>query len=310
MSYACIAFVFRELTQGRAKSMESLLIQEQNKGSSVFYAADDSSSESNTSERSRHRDEDAHSPRKHNTRSRTPEPRREKINSDSTGSPRLSRNMPQNMTHAQSVPIFEDYDRTYRTPSRKPDKSSHSRVSYEGSSPGEYQVRYVGGYRSGPEDESDEPIRLTTYNRSPTRLRRGSDTMDSTDVSQIEDYTQASSNTSENSTPSTYTVRKVREEKMDRDVPMNFSRSPTSSPYLRRKAQEIQSSPINTQSAGSSPAQKQKKTAIVSPLLDMSESNRPRSVPPGLMMFDPTDPESERVEQVSMGGFPNVFASP
>ncbi|XP_078373554.1 uncharacterized protein LOC144657122 isoform X2 [Oculina patagonica] len=291
----------KELTQGRAKSMESLLIQEQNKGSSVFYAADDSSSESNTSERSRHRDEDAHSPRKHNTRSRTPEPRREKINSDTyTGSPRLPRNMPQNMTHAQSVPTLEGYDRSYRTPSKVPDKSTHSRVSYEGSSTGEYQVRYVGGYRSGPEDESDEPIRLTTYNRSPTRLRRGSDTMDSADVSQSEDYTQASSNTSENSTPSTYIVRKLQEEKIDRDVPLNFSRSPTSSPYLRRKAQEIQGTPINTQSAGSSPvpAQKQKKTAIVSPLLDMSESNRPRSVLPGLMMFDPTDPESERVEQV------------
>jgi len=54
-----------------------------------------------------------------------------------------------------------------------------------------------------------------------------------------------------------------------------------------------------TQPVGSPPvsAQKQKKTAIVSPLLDVSDS-RPRSVSPGLMMFDPTDPESERVEQV------------
>lgn len=304
MFYPCITFVFRELTQGRCKSMESLLIQEQSKGSSVFYTADDSSSESNTSERSRHRDEDAHSPRKHNTGSRTPEPRKEKINSESTGSPRLSRNMPQNMAHAQSVPTLEGYDRSYRTPSRVPDKSALSRVSYEGSSTGEYQVRYVGGYRSGPEDESDEPLRLTTYDRSPTCLRRGSESTEGVDVSRIEDYTQASSTTSENST-TTYSVRKLREERTDRDVPLNFSRSPTSSPYLRRKAQEIQSSPINAQSAGSSPVhgQKQKKTAIVSPLLDMSESNRPRSVPPGLMMFDPTDPESERIEQVSRGVF-------
>lgn len=291
------AFVFREQTQGRAKSMESLLIQEQNKNSPVFYTADDSSSESNTSEMSRHRDEEAHSPRKHNTRSRTPEPRKEKINSDSIGSPRLSPSMPQNMTHAQSVPILEGYDRAYRTPS---DKSPLSRVSYEGSSPGEYQVRYVGGYRSGPEDDSDEPIRLTTYDRSPTRHRRGSDTPDSVDIGRIEGYTQSSSNASESSTSINY-VRKSREERMEREVPMNFSRSPTSSPYLRRKAQDIQTSIVNAQSVGSSPvpAQKQKKTAIVSPLLDVSESNRPRSVPPGLMMFDPTDPESERVEQVS-----------
>ena len=275
--------------------MESLLIQEQNKGSAVFYAADDSSSES--SEMSRHRDEEDHSPRKQSTRSRTPEPRKEKM-SDSTGSPRLS-NMPQNMTHAQSVPILEGYDRKDRTSSRMPDKSPLSRVSYEGSSPGEYQVRYVGGYRSGPEDESDEPIRLTTYDRSPTRHRRGSDTPDSVDVSRIEGYTQSRFKASESSTSSVHYIHKFREERKERDVAVNFSRSPTSSPYLRRKAQDI---PINAQSApGSSPvpAQKQKKTAIVSPLFDVSESNRPRSVPPGLMMFDPTDPESERVEQVS-----------
>ena len=292
------AFVFREQPQGRCKSMESLLIQEQNKTSAVFYTADDSSSESNTSEMSRHRDEEPHSPRKHNTRSRTPEPRKEKI-SDSAGSPRLSSNMPQNMTHAQSVPILEAYDRTYRTPSRAPEKSPLSRVSYEGSSPGEYQVRYVGGYRSGPEDESDEPIRLATYDRSPTRHRRGSDTPDSVDVSRIEGYTQASSNASESSASSVHYVRKSREERKERDVTMNLSRSPTSSPYLRRKAQDIPA--VNAQPAGSSPvpAQKQKKTAIVSPLFDASESTRPRSVPPGLMMFDPTDPESERVEQVS-----------
>jgi len=62
------AFVFSlEQPQGRCKSMESLLIQEQNKSSAVFHAADDSSSESNTSEMSRHRDEEAHSPRKQHT---------------------------------------------------------------------------------------------------------------------------------------------------------------------------------------------------------------------------------------------------
>lgn len=288
----------KEQPQGRCKSMESLLIQEQSKGSAVFYAADDSSSESNTSEMSRHRDEEDHSSRKHITRSRTPEPRKEKM-SDSAGSPRLSSNVPQNMTHAQSVPILEGYDRKDRTSSRMPDKSPLSRVSYEGSSPGEYQVRYVGGYRSGPEDESDEPIRLTTYDRSPTRHRRSSDTPDSVDVSRIEGYTQSRFKASERSSSSVHYVHKSREERKERDVAVNFSISPTSSPYLRRKAQDIPT--VNAQSsAGSSPvpAQKQKKTAIVSPLFDVSESNRPRSVPPGLMMFDPTDPESERVEQV------------
>lgn len=295
----CILF-FRELTQGRCKSMESLLVQEQNKSTAMFYA-DDSSSESTTSEMSRHRDEPAHSPRKHNARSRTPEPRREKSTSEFSSSPQLSPNLPQNMTHAQSVPTLESYDRLHRTSSKVAGKSPHSRVSYEGSSTaGEYQVRYVGGYRSGPEDEQDEPIRLTTYNRSPTRLRRGSEGQDNVDVSQIEGSRQSSLNASENNTASPRSFRKPREERMDRDVPLNFSRSPTSSPYLRRKASDIQNNTISTQAASSTPgsAQKQKKTAIVSPLLDMSDT-RPRSVPPGLLMFDPTDPESERIEQVS-----------
>ena len=84
------------------------------------------------------------------------------------------------------------------------------------------------------------------------------------------------------------------------DISQSYNRSPSSSPYHHRKAIDPQNSINNAQSVGLSPVsvQKQKKTAIVSPLLDMSES-RPRSVPPGVLMFDPTDPESERVEEVS-----------
>ncbi|XP_048581035.1 rap1 GTPase-activating protein 1 isoform X2 [Nematostella vectensis] len=43
-----------------------------------------------------------------------------------------------------------------------------------------------------------------------------------------------------------------------------------------------------------------KKTAVVSPLLEVVEGNRPRprSVPPGMLLFDPTDPESEGLSQV------------
>ena len=280
--------------------MESLVIQEQNKNSSVFYT-EDSSSESNTSELSRHRDEEAYYSRKHNTpRSRTPEPRKHNRTSEFTTSPQLSPHLHKPVTHAQSVPTLEVQDRVRRTPSRVHEKSP-SRVSYEGSSTVEYQVRYVGGYRSGPEDESEEPIRLLPYDKSPTRPRRGSEPLDIVEARRNESCNQPSSSVSEHNIASTQYSHKSRDERVD--VPLSFSRSPTSSPYLRRKASDIQSSANYTPTAGSTPlpAQKQKKTAIVSPLLDMSDS-RPRSVPPGLMMFDPTDPESERVEQVSAIG--------
>lgn len=286
---------FREVNHGRCKSMESLLVQEQSKNNPIFYA-DDSSSESNTSEMSRHLDEPAHSRRKHNSRSRTPEPRGQKSTPDYNSSPRLSPNLPQNMAHSQSVPALKSYDRLHRTSTKVTDKSSHSRVSYEGSSTaGEYQVRYVGGYQSGPENDQDESIRLTNYNRSPSRHRKGPEDRGNVDVS----HQRSSSNVSENSTASTQSFHQSREGRVERDVPLNFSRSPTSSPYLRRKASDIQNNTVSIQAASTVPgsAQKQKKTAIVSPLLDMSD-NRPRSVPPGLLMFDPTDPESERIEQV------------
>ena len=286
----------REVNHGRCKSMESLLVQEQNKNNPIF-CADDSSSESNTSEMSRHLEEPAHSPRKHNARSRTPEPQGRKSTPDYNSSPQLSPNFPPNMTHSQSVPALQNYDRLHRTSSKVTDKSPHSRVSYEGSSTaGEYQVRYVGGYRSGPEDDQDEPIQLTTYNRSPSRHRRGPEDHDNVDVS----HQRSSSNVSENTTASIQSFHQSREGRVERDVPLNFSRSPSSSPYLRRKASDIQHNTVSTPAPGTVPgsAQKQKKTAIVSPLLDMSDT-RPRSVPPGVLMFDPTDPESERIEQVS-----------
>lgn len=293
----------KEVNHGRCKSMESLLVQEQNKNNPIF-CADDSSSESNTSEMSRHLEEPAHSPRKHNARSRTPEPQGRKSTPEYNSSPQLSPNFPPNMTHSQSVPALQNYDRLHRTSSKVTDKSPHSRVSYEGSSTaGEYQVRYVGGYRSGPEDDQDEPIQLTTYNRSPSRHRRGPEDHDNVDVS----HQRSSSNVSENTTASIQSFHQSREGRVERDVPLNFSRSPSSSPYLRRKASDIQHNTVSTPAPGTVPgsAQKQKKTAIVSPLLDMSDT-RPRSVPPGVLMFDPTDPESERIEQVMQERSPSL----
>lgn len=289
------ACIFREAA-GRCKSMESLVVQEQNKNNTVFYT-EDSSSESNFSDMSRHRDEDSSFSRTQNMRSRTPEPRKEKHTTEFTSSPEGSPRTPKPVAHAQSVPQLEAYDRGVRTPSREKEKSSSSRVSYKGSSSVDYQVRYVGGYRSGPEDESAEPVRLLPYDRSPARHRRGSEPADIVEVRRTENI-KPSSSVSELSRACTQSSHKPRNERAD--VPLSFSRSPTSSPYLRRKATDGQASANYAQSAGSTPVsgQKQKKTAIVSPLLEMSDS-RPRSVPPGLMMFDPTDPESERVEQVS-----------
>lgn len=280
---------------GRCKSMESLVVQEQNMNNPVFYT-EDSSSESNTSEMSRHRAEDSYSySSSQYARSQTPEPRKEKSNTEFTSSPRTSSRVKKPVVHSKSVSQLELQDRLYRTPSRDQDKSSPSRVSYEGSSPVEYQVRYVGGYRSGPEDESEEPVRLMPYDKSPTRHRKGSDPTDATE--ERRHINQLTSTVSEHNVACTQSLSKPHDERAE--AQRNLGRSPTSSPYFRRKASDTQTSLNNAQSVGSSPvsAPKQKKTAIVSPLLDVTD-NRPRSVPPGLLMFDPTDPESERVEEV------------
>ncbi|CAH3027853.1 unnamed protein product [Porites evermanni] len=274
----------------RCKSMESLT-QEQNKNSTVFYTtAEDSSSESNISELSRNRDEETTYSRKQVARSRTPEPRRDKNTSDFTTSPQISPRLRRPVALARSVPALGVPDRGPRSPPRVSDSSVSSRVSYEGSSAVEYQVRYVGGYRSGSEDNADEPIRLLPYDRSPMHSRR-----DSLEGRLSDDYYQVNSSASEYSISFTESPRRSRDERVE--SPVSFSRSPTSSPHLRRKAVNAQNSPKHPSFADSPPvpAQKQKKTAIVSPLLDIADS-RPRSVPPGV--FDPSDPESERVEQV------------
>lgn len=289
LSFVCV-LSFRE-SAVRCKSMESLT-QEQNKNSTVFYTtAEDSSSESNISELSRNRDEETTYSRKQVARSRTPEPRRDKNTSDFTTSPQISPRLRRPVAFARSVPTLGVPDRGPRSPPRVSDSSVSSRVSYEGSSAVEYQVRYVGGYRSGSEDNADEPIRLLPYDRSPMHSRR-----DSLEARLSDDYYQVNSSASEYSISYTESPRRSRDERVE--SPVSFSRSPTSSPHLRRKAVNAQSSPKHPSFADSPPvpAQKQKKTAIVSPLLDIADS-RPRSVPPGV--FDPSDPESERVEQVS-----------
>lgn len=281
-------------TAGRCKSMESLVIQEQSKNNAIFHT-EDSGSESNTSEMSRHRDEDSTYFGKQYTRSQTPEPKKEKFISEFTSSPRTSPRFQKPVAHSPSMSQLQVKDPLFRTPSEDQDKSSPSRVSYEGSSSIEYQVRYVGGYRSGPEDDSEEPIKLVPYYRSPTRQRKVDESLEGTEgrrrINQLD------------STLHQYSVTCSQSSYQSRDggadISQSYNRSPSSSPYHHRKAIDPQNSVNNAQSVGLSPVsvQKQKKTAIVSPLLDMSES-RPRSVPPGVLMFDPTDPESERVEEV------------
>lgn len=216
--------------------------------------------------------------------------------SEFTSSPRTSPRFQKPVAYSPSMSQLQVQDPLFRTPSEDQDKSSPSRVSYEGSSSIEYQVRYVGGYRSGPEDDSDEPIRLMPYYRSPTRHRKVDEPLEGTEGRRR--INQLDSTLREHSVTSSQSSYQSRDE--GADMSQSYNRSPSSSPYHHRKGIDPQNSINNAQSVGLSPVsvQKQKKTAIVSPLLDMSES-RPRSVPPGVLMFDPTDPESERVEEVS-----------
>ena len=300
-----IAFcLFRE-PSGRCKSMESLVIQEQSKDNAIFHT-EDSGSESNTSEMSRHRDEDSTYFSKQYTRSQTPEPKKEKFISEFTSSPGTSPRVQKPVAHSPSMLQLQVQDPLFRTLSGDQDKSSPSRVSYEGSSSMEYQVRYVGGYRSGPEDDFEEPVRLMPYYRSPTRHRKVDEPLEGTEGRRR--INQLDSTLHEHSVTCSQSSYQSRDERAD--LSQSYNRSPSSSPYHHRKAIDSQNCINNAQSVGISPVsvQKQKKTAIVSPLLDASES-RPRSVPPGVLTFDPTDPESERVEEVSILYLPAISVS-
>ena len=281
--------------------MDSLVDQEQHKKGAVFYVGDNS--DSNSSETSHRRSEESY--RKRSTRSRTSESRIEKrysghFDANTPGLPlRMTGRLP--LSHSVPVLLFDDDS----SAGHSHDKSSLSRVSYQGSSPKEYQVRYVGGYQSGPEDHPKDnelsPIRVVSYDRSPSRSRRSSESQDVSETRRSEGNSLSSSDASEEYRASFASVFNAREEREQSVMSMNASRTPTGSPYVRRRTLDQPDNLWNqSHSAGSSPvpAPRQKKTAVVSPLLDMSDS-RPRSLPPGLVMVDPTDPESERVEQVS-----------
>ena len=177
--------------------------------------------------------------------------------------------------------------------------NSLSRVSYEGSSKSNNQVRYMGGFgslrnngkngktgQSGDDVNELSPVRLLPLDHSPTLPRRRSEPrVRQRDVAQPR-------------------VDSTETDNIQQGLFKNQAAgySPASSPGSRRRSSDLlNGSPLfYSQSAESSPDfphKQQKKTAVVSPLLDVNES-RPRSVPPDLLMFDPTDPESPRFEQV------------
>lgn len=117
---------------------------------------------------------------------------------------------------------------------------------------------------------------------------------------QIHRQQLSSDSNPEHNTAFLLSYRRSREE-LDNNAPSN--RSPVVSPNTSRRISDpllnCRISPSTNPSAESS---KSKKTAVVSPLLDIKLSPdppRPRSVPPDLpRSFDPTDPESEGLQQV------------
>lgn len=219
---------------------------------------------------------------------------------------------------------------SYSKESPKLQRSSHDSSPKTG-------VRYIGGYSNEPHREQS-PVKIITYERSPSSSRRSSEpfeivrpqprhadggrddeerrrNLDYTGEyekelmylpQQLQQVTQQihqqhklspDTNAREYNTAFLLSYRRSREDLLDNSP----NRSPSGSPNLLRKV----SDPIYNRrisSPTSSPVLRHKKTAVVSPLLDLKKAtppSRPRSVPPGLLMFDPTDPESEGYQQVS-----------
>lgn len=226
------------------------------------------------------------------------------------------------------------------TRSYSKDPPSVQRPQHEGSpKPGvRYIGGYLSNSENEPTREQS-PVKIVTYERSPNSSRRSSEPFEiirpqprHADGSRVDeerrsnlDYTgeyekelmylpkqlqqvtqqihqqhnlspDSNPNTREYNTALLLSYRRSREDLLDNSP----NRSPSGSPSILRKI----SDPLYNRrisSPTSSPVLRQKKTAVVSPLLDLKSTppTRPRSVPPGLLMFDPTDPESEGYQQVS-----------
>jgi hypothetical protein len=105
-------------------------------------------------------------------------------------------------------------------------------------------------------------------------------------------------NAPEHNTAFLLSYRRSREELANNSP----NRSPVVSPYPSRRTSDPLLNCRITPGPSPSSAPRAKKTAVVSPLLDVKHSDppRPRSVPPDLTRFDPTDPESEGFQQVQI----------
>ena len=111
---------------------------------------------------------------------------------------------------------------------------------------------------------------------------------------------ESNPNTPEYNTALLLSYRRSQEDLLDKSPIPN--RSPSVSPKRLRKISDPLCNRRVSPSSSPLTVLRQKKTAVVSPLLGVKYSDppRPRSVPPGLLMFDPTDPESEGYQQVNI----------
>ncbi|XP_031567851.1 rap1 GTPase-activating protein 1-like [Actinia tenebrosa] len=214
-------------------------------------------------------------------------------------------------------------------------KTENRPLTVAGIPASDYGVRYIGGYSSSSDTSTTtepvlSPVKIIDYDKSPNSSRRSSEPLEvirpqhqygqrygvadgdrrAGDYTgefeeelmylprQLQQVTQqihrqqlssdSNPNAPEHNTAFLLSYRRSREE-LDRNSPSN--RSPVESRRISDPLLNCRTSPSNNPS---------KKTAVVLPLLDMKHSpdpTRPRSVPPDLR-FDPTDPESEGLQQV------------
>lgn len=235
---------------------------------------------------------------------------------------------------ASSTPLLDpnSYSKTYPSPRAQHESSPKPGVRYIGGYSNNYEIE-------PPREQS--PVKIINYERSPSSSRRSSDPSEiirpeprhaegfrkNQERSRNLDYTgeyekelmylpqqlqqvtqqihhqhklspKTNPNSREYNTALLLSYRRSREDLLDSNSP---NRSPSESPNISRKASDPM---YNRRTSSPTPSPvflRQKKTAVVSPLLDIKSSDppRPRSVPPGLLMFDPTDPESEGYQQVN-----------
>ena len=221
------------------------------------------------------------------------------VRTESTGAQPL-------VMHVDSSPLTDhvkhEGNRLPGSPWAQDGHSTPVNVSYNGhiSPPGpghpDYEVRYLGGYRP----EFGSPRDPSTVHDHVTEERRYSEPyLASITMREMPRPLTPEPLYVDDTNAIILTYPKSREE--GAGGPAHITNSVSPGAPIRRRTSEPPNKPLyysqSPPGSGHVVGGKLKKMAVVSPLTGGS-GTKPHSYSPGLLVFDPTDPESERLEQV------------